>query len=467
MAVRVLERPVTDPQLLHHRPHRPRQVDACRPVAGANRHSRDARHAGPAARHARPRARARHHHQGTGGAPRLHGARRAHLPAQPHRHAGARRLRLRGVALAGRVRGRRPRRRCLTGDRGADARQRLRSAGGGPRDHPRDQQDRPARRRPGAGPPGDRGRHRPARRRRHPRQRPPGNRHRRDPRGGGRSRAGSHRRRWRAAAGAHLRQQVRRLPRRHRLRACDAWRHPPGSAHPHDGDRQGLRRRRDRCVPSPEDVHRVPQPRRGGLRGRVGQGRPRQQGRRHGDGRVQPGAATSARLSNRDTDGVRRDLPHRQRQRPGAQGGSRQAQPQRRLAGVRAGVVGGAGVRLPLRVPRAAAHGDRPGAPGARVRPRAAHHGADRRVPRAPAQRRDRGHRQPGHAPRPGHGRRDRGAAHAGDDLRPQGLRRAADGALPGPARRAPRHAVPARRPRRPHLRPPARARSSTTSTTS
>ena len=232
--------------------------------------------------------------------------------------------------------------------------------------------------------------------------------------------------------------------------------HPPGSAHSHDGDRQGLRRRRDRCVPSPEDVHRVPQPRRGGLRGRVGQGRPRQQGRRHGDGCVQPGAATSTRVSNRDTDGVRRDLSHRQRQVQELKEALAKLNLNDASLVYEPEVVGGARVRLPLRVPRAAAHGDRPGAPGARVRPRAADHGADRRVPRAPAQRRDRGHRQPGHAPRPGHGRRDRGAAHAGDDLRPQGLRRAAHGALPGPARRAPRHAVPARRPRALHLRPPA-----------
>ena len=40
----------------------------------------------------------------------------------------------------------------------------------------------------------------------------------------------------------------------------------------------------------------------------------------------------------------------------------------------------GARLRLPLRLPRPAAHGDRPGAAGARVRPRPAGHRAERRV---------------------------------------------------------------------------------------
>ena len=49
----------------------------------------------------------------------------ADLRAQPHRHARARRLPLRGVAFAGRLRGRRAGRRRLAGGRGADAGQRL------------------------------------------------------------------------------------------------------------------------------------------------------------------------------------------------------------------------------------------------------------------------------------------------------------------------------------------------------
>ena len=52
-------------------------------------------------------------------------ARRADLPAQPDRHAGPRRLLVRGVALARRLRGRAARGRRLPGRRGADRRQLL------------------------------------------------------------------------------------------------------------------------------------------------------------------------------------------------------------------------------------------------------------------------------------------------------------------------------------------------------
>ncbi len=45
---------------------------------------------------------------------------------------------------------------------------------------------------------------------------------------------------------------------------------------------------------------------------------------------------------------------------------------------LRAGSLAGAGLRLPLRLPGPAAHGDRAGAPGARVRPGPDHHRADR-----------------------------------------------------------------------------------------
>ena len=46
-------------------------------------------------------------------------------------------------------------------------------------------------------------------------------------------------------------------------------------------------------------------------------------------------------------------------------------------------IIGGAGLRLPLRLPRPAASGDHPGAPRARVQPRPHHHRAQRRLPRA------------------------------------------------------------------------------------
>ena len=77
------------PQLLHHRPHRPRQVDAGRPHPPGDRRGQRARHAQPGARLDGPRARARHHHQGPGGARPLHRRRRRDLPAQPDRHPRA------------------------------------------------------------------------------------------------------------------------------------------------------------------------------------------------------------------------------------------------------------------------------------------------------------------------------------------------------------------------------------------
>ena len=75
------------------------------------------------------------------------GARRRDLPAQPDRHARARRLHLRGLALAGGLRGRAAGRRRRAGRRGADGRQRLPGDGRRPRAHPGHQQDRPAGRR--------------------------------------------------------------------------------------------------------------------------------------------------------------------------------------------------------------------------------------------------------------------------------------------------------------------------------
>ena len=83
-----------------------------------------------------PRARARDHDQGPGGARVLRGARRRDLPAAPHRHARARRLHLRGQPQPRGVRGRAARRRRLPGRRGADRRQHLPRDRRRPRAHP-------------------------------------------------------------------------------------------------------------------------------------------------------------------------------------------------------------------------------------------------------------------------------------------------------------------------------------------
>ena len=61
----------------------------------------------------------------------------------------------------------------------------------------------------------------------------------------------------------------------------------------------------------------------------------------------------------------------------------REASPQRPGVHVRARDLPGAGLRLSLRLPRHAAHGDRPGAARARIRPLADRDGAERAVPGA------------------------------------------------------------------------------------
>ena len=135
--------PAAHPQLLDHRAHRPRQVDARRPHPRADARRLAARDARAGARLDGPRARARDHDQGAGRARRVEGPR-----AEPDRHAGPRRLHLRGLALAPGVRGRAARRRRGAGDRGADARERLPRDREQPRDRPGRQQDRPAAGRP-------------------------------------------------------------------------------------------------------------------------------------------------------------------------------------------------------------------------------------------------------------------------------------------------------------------------------
>ena len=79
----------SDPQLLHRRPHRPRQVHPGRPAPVPHRDHGRQEGGGPGPRLDGPGEGARHHHQGPHRAPALHGARRAGVHAQPHRHARA------------------------------------------------------------------------------------------------------------------------------------------------------------------------------------------------------------------------------------------------------------------------------------------------------------------------------------------------------------------------------------------
>ena len=95
---------------------------------------------------------------------------------------------------------------------------------------------------------------------------------------------------------------------------------------------------------------------------------------RHGD-------RGAARLQGNPAAGVRRPVPDRgQRVRLAARRAG-EAQAQRLVAALRAGSEPGAGLRLSLRLPRPAAHGDRAGAAGARVRPGPDHDRAQRGLP--------------------------------------------------------------------------------------
>ncbi len=140
------DRPGNHPQLLHHRPHRPRQVDPGRPDAAAHRRGRGPPDAGAVPGPDGHRARARHHHQEPGGAAAVARRRRPGLRAEPDRHPRPRRLHLRGVPVAGRLRGRHPAGRRGPGHRGPDPGQPVPGPGRRPAPDPGAEQDRPARR---------------------------------------------------------------------------------------------------------------------------------------------------------------------------------------------------------------------------------------------------------------------------------------------------------------------------------
>ena len=165
----------------------------------------------------------------------VHGARRAGLPAQPDRHARARRLRLRGVALARRVRGRAAGRRRVAGRGGADGRQLLHRDRAGRHRRAGAEQDRPAVGRARAGDRGDRGHHRHPRAGRAALQRQDRRGRRRHSRSGDRAHPAADRRSRRAAAGADHRLVVRQLRRRRHAGARDAGNAEAQGQDPADG----------------------------------------------------------------------------------------------------------------------------------------------------------------------------------------------------------------------------------------
>ncbi len=318
--------PGPHPQLLDHRAHRPRQVDAGRPHPRADPHGRRAGDARAAARLDGPGARARDHDQGAGGARVLHRPRRADLPAAPDRHPRPRGLHVRGLALAGRVRGGAARRGRLPGRGGADGREHV--PGGGVRAgaDPVPEQDRPPRRRAGAG----------GRRSERADGRAAGvdpadqreDRRGRAGRAGGadRARAAPRGRPRGARAGADLRLRVRPVPRRDRLHPRGRRRVPQGRADPRDGDGDRGGHRRHRLLQPADDAHRPARGGGGGLPDHGSEGRHPAARRRHahhaGEGRGvrfalgrtrlgRRGHRAAARLPGGEADGLLRPVPDR------------------------------------------------------------------------------------------------------------------------------------------------------------
>ena len=229
----------------------------------------------------------------------------------------------------------------------------------GPRGRAVPEQGRPARRRARAR--GRRGR-RPARRLA---RRPPahqredgGGRHRR-PGGDRRPGAAPGRRRVRAAARADLRLRVRPVPRRHRLHPRRRRRPAQGRGDPRDGGRDRGRHRRPRVLHAGHAPRAGAPRRRGRLPHHGPQGRHEAPRRRHAHDPPPRRDRAAAGLPRRQADGLLRALPDRRGRlrRPARR--AREALAQRRGAHVGARDLRRAGLRLPHRLPRPAAHGHR------------------------------------------------------------------------------------------------------------
>ena len=167
-------------------------------------------------------------------------------------------------------------------------------------------------------------------------------------------------------------------------------------------------------------------------------------------------ARAAAGLPRDQADGLLRAVPGGDEPVPRAARRAREARAERRGAHLGAGDERGARVRVPLRLPRPAAHGHRARASRARVRPRAAGHHANGRVRRdAHGRQRGGGALAVGHAG-PRGDRRDQGALHPRHDPHAEGARGRRDGALPGAPRHARGHDVPVPGARAAPLRPAA-----------
>ena len=159
--------------------------------------------------------------------------------------------------------------------------------------------------------------------------------------------------------------------------------------------------------------------------------------RRHDHRRQAPDRRGAARLQAGAAGGVLRPVPGRRRRFRGSARRDGPAAPQRRELLLRDGDLGGARLRLPLRLPRPAASRDHPGAAGARVQPRPHRHRAlghlqDRADATAPTIELH----NPADMPDVVQDRGDPGALDQGDDPDARRLSRRDPETLPGPARR-------------------------------
>ena len=185
-----------------------------------------------------------------------------------------------------------------------------------------------------------------------------------------------------AAAGADHRFLVRQLPRR---RVAGARRARPcreGRQDRRQVDRPDARWSTASACFSPKRTDReMLRRRRSGLHHRRHQGDPRRAGGRH-DRRMPHGPASPQLpgFKRSQAAGLCRSVSGQLRRLRRFSRSAGKADAERCVAVLRARKLRCAGLRLPLRLPRHAAHGNHPGAAGARIRPRPDHHGADGRL---------------------------------------------------------------------------------------
>ena len=301
--------PRPHPELRHHRAYRPREIHPGRSADPGDRRPLRPRDEGAGAGQHGVGAGARHHHQGADRPAHLPGQGRADLRSQPHGHARPRGLRLRGVALARRLRGIAAGGGRVAGGGGADARQRLPGDRRRARDRPRAEQDRPAGGRAGAGAPADRGRGGAPRRRRGGDQRQDRAEHRGGAGSAGALPAGAEGGRGGAAQGAAGGQLVRPVSRRGDPGADQGRTAPQGPAHPHDGQRPHLPCRAGGRVLAEDGAGGEPRAGRDGLPERGHQDGGRHQRRRHHHRRPQSRRVGPARLQAFGSRGLVRPLP--------------------------------------------------------------------------------------------------------------------------------------------------------------